>query len=51
VAVPEQVEPVKKLYATVPPAWNPPVKVAASVTEPPAIIGFAERVVDIDGVA
>jgi hypothetical protein len=49
VAVPEHVTPVKKLYVTVPPTWNPPVIVAESNTEPPTMIGFADKVVVIEG--
>ena len=44
---PEHVEPVKNMYWTVPPGWNPPVIVAESVTEPPAVIVFADSVVDM----
>jgi hypothetical protein len=50
-AVPPQAPPVNQLYVTVPPAWNPPVILAESETEPPTVIGFAERVVLITGLA
>jgi hypothetical protein len=49
VAVPAQVAPEKNSYVTVPPAWNPPVRVTESVTEPPALMVVAERVVVIVG--
>lgn len=49
VPVPLHVEPAKKLYVTVPPAWKLPVKVAASVTDWPTVTVFLERVVDSVG--
>lgn len=49
VAVPVHVEPVKKLYVTVPPAWKPPVMVAVSNTEPPTVICVTERLVVMVG--
>ena len=51
VPVPPQVDPEKKLYVTVPLAWNPPVSVAESVTDPPTVMGFVDSVVDIVGLA
>jgi hypothetical protein len=51
VPVPLHVEPTKKLYVTVPPAWKLPVRVAEAVTEPPACIAFGERTVAIEGLA
>ena len=51
VAAPPQVEPEKKLYVTVPPAWKLFVRVAESVTELPTIITFCERAVVIVGLA
>ena len=50
-AVPPQVPPLNQLYVTVPPDWKPPVIAAESDTEPPTVIGFAERVVLIVGLA
>jgi hypothetical protein len=48
---PLQVEPEKKLYVTVPPAWKLLVRVAEAVTEPPTCITFGERTVAIVGLA
>ncbi len=50
--MPEQVDPAKNWYVTVPPALLvAPVNVAESVTEPPTVMVDAESVVEIDGLA
>jgi hypothetical protein len=41
----------KRKYVAEPPAWKPPVMVAKSDTEPPTVIGFAERFVLMTGLA
>jgi hypothetical protein len=51
VPVPPQVEPEKKLYVTVPPAWNELVSVAESATDPPTVIGLIRREVAMVGLA
>jgi hypothetical protein len=51
VAVPVQLELAKNWYVTVPPTWNPPVRVAESVAEPPTVIVVADSVVVIVGLA
>jgi hypothetical protein len=51
VAVPPHVEPEKKLYVTVPPAWKLLVRVAEAVTELPTCITFCERTMAIEGLA
>jgi len=51
VPVPEHDDPVKKLYVTVPPAWNSPVIAAESVTESPTLILLEESVVVMVGLA
>jgi hypothetical protein len=51
VGVPEQADPVKYSYVTVPPALKPPVMLVESVTEPPTRIEEVERLVVIDGAA
>jgi len=51
VPVPLHVEPVKKLYATVPPGWKELVIVAESTTDPPTLIGLDRREVKIVGLA
>ena len=51
VGVPEQVDPVKYSYVTVPPALKPLVKLVESVTEPPTTIEDEERLAVIVGVA
>jgi hypothetical protein len=51
VADPVHVEPEKKLYVTVPPAWKLLVRVAESVTELPTLIAVCERAVATVGLA
>ena len=52
VAVPLHVDPVENWYVTVPPALPvAPVRVAESVTEPPAVIVIADRVVATVGLS
>lgn len=52
VAVPEQVEPEKNWYVTVPPALLvAPVRVAESVTDAPAVMDVDESVVEMVGLA
>ena len=50
VAVPEQADPLKYSYVTVPVTWNTFVKVAESETEPPTGIVEADSLVISDGV-
>jgi hypothetical protein len=51
VGVPVQSGDENMLYVTVPPAWKPPVNMEELEAEPPLVMGFAERVVEIVSVA
>jgi hypothetical protein len=51
VRAPLQEKPVKRVYLTVPPAWNPPVIVAESETGDPIGLTVADRLVLIVGLA
>jgi hypothetical protein len=51
VAVPEQVDPAKYSYVTVPPASKAPVRPADPDTEPPTRTVEVERLAVMDGVA
>jgi hypothetical protein len=51
VAVPLQVEPEKKLYATVPPAWKLFIIVAEAEAELPTTMVACDRVMLTDGFA